>query len=297
MQTDTTVTIKNRTGYILIAVLLGLCFTISATLQAANFDSGVFEFQQKLAKSGNAQAQYQLATMYESGRGVSRDINKAKEWYKKSAAKNYVAASHRLTYLDVKTGGFKASHKPWLTELVNDAKKGNSEALFILGEMNENGIGVKKNLKKAQHYFKSSSAKGNVDAEHRLYDIEQDLKQQKAEKRRKQEAQKAKEAKAKEARAEEKAAKKRKEDQARKAREAKAKSKKNSQFKAEQERRQLEAERKQLAQKKHQLEAQQKTLQEKEAAAQKEKQKKADDAKFESDLCSGRAARFRTQCN
>ena len=105
MQAYKAVIIKNKIGYSFLVTLLGLCFIIPINLQAANFDSGVFEFQQKLAKSGNPRAQYQLATMYESGRGVAKDTNKAKEWYKKSAENHYKAAGYRLTYLDVTTNG------------------------------------------------------------------------------------------------------------------------------------------------------------------------------------------------
>jgi len=294
MQLDTTI-IKNKISNILMLVMLGLCITMPVNLQAANYDSGIFEFQKKLAKGGSPRAQYQLATMYETGRGVAKNINKAKEWYKKSAANNFTAASHRLIYIDVKGSGFKASHKPWFKDLVNDAKNGDGEAMFILGDMNENGIGVKKNLDNAQKYYKSSSGTGNLESEHRLYNVEQKLKQKKADKRKKKEAQQ----KAKAARAEEEAAKKRKADQARKTREAKAakeNSAKNSKLKAEQERKKLEAERQQLAKERRKLEAQSKALEEKEAAAQKAIQDKKENEQFESDLCSGRAARFRTQC-
>ena len=294
MQMETTI-IKNKIGYILMVVVLGLCITGPVNLQAANYDSGIFEFQQKLAKAGNPQAQYQLATMYETGRGVAKNIDKAKEWYKKSAANNFTAASHRLTYIDVKNSGFKTSHKPWFNDLAKDAKKGDGEAMFILGDMNEHGIGVKKSLKKAQRYYKASSGKGNIDAENRLYNIEQKLKQKKAEERKSKEAKQ----KAKAAKAEEAAVKKRKAEQARKAREAKAakaNSAKNSRLRAEQERKQLESERQQLSKERRKLEAQSKALQEREAAAQKVAQEKKESEKFESDLCSGRAARFRTQC-
>lgn len=282
-------TISTQVGKTLLAGLLGMFLFIS-TGQAANYDAGIFEFQQKLAKAGNPQAQYKLADMYENGRGASKDILKAKQWYKKSAANNYKPAKHRLTYLDVKAGGFKASHKPWLKDLSADAKKGDVEAMFLLGEMNEKGTGIKKNLKQAKAYYKAASIKGSVDAENRLYDIEDQLHREKANKIARQEKKLA----------EKEAKHKKKETATRKAKQQSTKSnkQKKAQLKAIQERNRLTNERRQLAEEKRKLEAQQKALAKREAAAKASSKEKKDAGPegFESDLCSGRAARFRTQC-
>lgn len=285
-------TINSRIGKMLLAGFVGIFISISTGHAAANYDSGIFEFQQKLANNGNPQAQYKLASMYESGRGAAKDINKAKAWYKKSAANNYKPAKHRLTYLEVKSSGFKASHKPWLKDLSADAKNGDAEAMFILGEMNENGTGIKKNLKQARAYYKAASVKGSVNAENRLYDVEEKLHQLKSDKLARQEAKLAAQ----------EAQQKKKDAKARKAREAQKKSaqsnqQKQSQIKAAQERNRLEIERRQLAEERRKLEAQQKALAKKEAAAKAAaKKKNAEKEGYESDLCSGRAARFRTQC-
>lgn len=304
MQTDIT-TIKNRAGRIslgrfALVLLLGLSISPVAVL-ASSYDTGIFEFQQKLAKNGNPQAQYQLATMYESGRGVEKNINLAKQWYEKSAAKNYSAAKHRLTYLEIKTGGFKETHKSWVNQLASEAKRGDGEAMFILGDMYENGIGVKKSLKRAEGYYKSSASKGNVDAENRLFNIEQKVNTQKAQQQQqKQNSQKEK--------AKQEAAQKQKAEQDRKARAAREKAAreraqaeqgKKARLQAEQERRKLEAERRRLAEERRKLEAQKQALQAqqaKENAAREAEQKKAEDDRFEAELCTGKAARFRTQC-
>ena len=169
-------------------VLFGIVgvFIHITTAQAANYDAGVFEFQQKLAKNGNPQAQYNLGSMYENGRGTAQNFDKARSWYKKSSAKNYKPAIQRLTFLDIKRSGFKQSHKVWYKELKTDAKQGNPEALFILGAMNENGIGIKKSLKNARAYYKEASIRGNYDAEHQLYAVEEKINQAKAKKLAKQ---------------------------------------------------------------------------------------------------------------
>ncbi len=293
MQANITKT-KHRFGQLVLAFMLGAGVAAApVTLHASNStDSGIFEFQQKLAKGGNAIAQYQLAVMYETGRGVAKDINKAREWYKKSAAGKYTPAKHRLVYLEVKTSGFKPSHKSWLNSLSTDAKRGDPEAMFMLGEMYENGTGVKKDLARAQSYYKSSSARGHIDAENRLYSVEQKLAQQnKADEAARQQATKKKQAD-----------KERKAKQAAVAREkARADQARQKQLKAEQERRRLEAERRRLAEERAKLDAQRRALEAQKAAEAKAAAQPApaaeNDDRFESDLCKGKAARFRTQCN
>lgn len=289
--------------------LLGFGFAAPTTLLASDYDTGIFEFQQKLAKGGNPQAQYQLATMYESGRGVAKDTNKAHEWYKKSAANNYKPAKHRLIYLEVKTSGFKDSHKAWINQLVADAKKGDGEAMFILGNLYEKGTGVKTSLKRAQGYYKSSATIGNVDAENRLYDVEQKINQQRQQssKAAKQDNQKQKQAEQKNkeaaARAKQDNVQKQQADAARKQKAARDKARaeetRKARYKAEQERKKLEAERLKLAEERRKLAAQKQALAKEKAAKQKAaaaQKAEAEPEHFESELCTGKAARFRTQC-
>ena len=46
----------------------------------------VFDFQMKLAKKGNAEAQFKVGEMYESGRGVKKNMDEAMKWINKAAA-------------------------------------------------------------------------------------------------------------------------------------------------------------------------------------------------------------------
>jgi len=273
-----------------LTVLLSLFVFSTAT--AADLNLRVFKFQQKVAKGGHPKAQFKLAYMYEAGRGTEKDFNQATLWYKKAAKQNFKAAKHRLEFINVKTKGFKAKHKPWLKSLIDDANKGDDNVQFLLASMYEEGIGVKRNLKQAQRYYKLATAKGNADAESKLFRIVQKTNMD-SENNQKQLAEKQAAKKA--------AAKK---QQAKK--DAEARKKKAKQLTAENERKRLSAERKKLAAEKRKLAMQKKMLAKKQAEAKKakdaEKPKSVVTAKkqeegFESDLCSGAAARFRTQCN
>jgi hypothetical protein len=61
---------------------------------------GLFNYQQKMANIGNAEAQYKLAGMYAQGQGVKADPAQARHWYEKSAAQGYEPAQHKLAALD-----------------------------------------------------------------------------------------------------------------------------------------------------------------------------------------------------
>lgn len=274
-----------------LTVLLSLFIFSTAT--AADINARIFKFQQKVAKIGSPKAQYKLAYMYEAGRGTEKDLNKAALWYKKAAKQKYKAAKHRLEFINVKTKGFKAKHKAWLKSLISDANNGDDNVQFLLASMYEDGIGVKRNLKQAQRYYKLSTAKGNADAESELFRIVQKINMESDIAQKQQAAIKA-EAKKQQAK-----------------KDAEAREQKAKQLAAERERKRLEKKRKKLAAEKRKQAVKQKMLAKKQdedkKAKQTSKQKdknttvisKAENKEetFESDLCTGAAARFRTQCN
>lgn len=282
-------------------------FFSSSLIAANNYYSGVFEFQKKLANNGNSQAQYKLANMYENGHGVKRDINQAMQWYKKSAANNYKMAGLRLTYLEIRKSGYKsAKHKPWLKELNKEAKKGNSEALFLIGQMHEKGIVVKKDLYAAKRYYKKASSRGNIDAETSLYEVEAQINEIEDRKHARAQAAKKAQQNASLQKAETARLAKEKQNRERLAREKKLRAdnaQKSSQLKLEKERQQLKIESDRIAAEQRKLEEQQRALALQSAEAEEAETDETVDVveevkeeAFESDLCTGRAARFRTQC-
>jgi localization factor PodJL len=87
---------------------------------------------QTLARSGNAKAQYELATDYAVGRGVTRDFEVAAQWYEKAAAQGLVPAQYRL------------------------------------GSLYEKGLGVQRNSDEAMVWYRKAADRGNVRAMHNL---------------------------------------------------------------------------------------------------------------------------------
>ena len=57
-----------------------------------------------LAKKGDAKAQYNVALIYENGKGVKIDLAEAMTWYEKSAKQGNAAAAYNLGHSYQETG-------------------------------------------------------------------------------------------------------------------------------------------------------------------------------------------------
>jgi hypothetical protein len=86
----------------------------------------------------DAAAQYKLAGMFASGRGVAQNHKTAASWYQKAAEQNHVEAAYNLA------------------------------VLF------EYGLGVPKDREKAVHYFRIASDGGHADAKEKLRELAPD---------------------------------------------------------------------------------------------------------------------------
>jgi TPR repeat protein len=146
----------------LVAITLLMCLTfMSSSSFASGAAASVFRFQQTMADRGLPQAQYKLAMMYESGIGVEKSLIHAKIWYGRAALQDFKPARHRLTYLDMKQHGVQSQHADWVADLKRDAMFGDGEALFLLGQMYADGVGIGQNLRKSLELLRKASA-GNV---------------------------------------------------------------------------------------------------------------------------------------
>src|SRR6516165_6114960 len=68
---------------------------IGTALQTGDFHQAAIALE-RLAKSGNAEAQYQLASFYRAGRGVPQDDALAFKWMKASAEQEHARAQFNL---------------------------------------------------------------------------------------------------------------------------------------------------------------------------------------------------------
>jgi hypothetical protein len=148
---------------LVILSIIFLSLAISVPAAANTEDWGMvqrFKKQISLAKQGNVKAMYNVAKLYQRGRGVDKNIKKAAEWYGEAAKVGHAPAQARLGILYFEGRGVKQNYTKAL-KLLNLAAKDNiPSALYQLANMYELGTGVKQSLTKSIAWYKKANKYG-----------------------------------------------------------------------------------------------------------------------------------------
>jgi len=135
-------------------------------------------------KKGNKEALYQLGFMYENGNGVEKDLKKAYRYYSQAVelgsedAKLSLAVLNLSKHINEKSvslsnsvevkGSTKLNYQLSVSDLkdvVQKAKKGDSDAIFTLATIYDNGYGdIKANKSMALALYKKAAKLGNAKA-------------------------------------------------------------------------------------------------------------------------------------
>ncbi len=158
-------------------VLSGTAFPLNAYAEElASQSSNIFKFQQKLAMNGNVHAQYKLASMYEMGDGVTASIDQAKHWYGRAAEAGSKPAMQRNTYLITKEQGYDpAKNADWLNSVKTDANAHKAEAMFLLGQLYGEGLGVKKDLERSLELLRQVQILGVANVDNQIALIQDEI--------------------------------------------------------------------------------------------------------------------------
>ncbi|MCR5600980.1 MAG: sel1 repeat family protein [Ruminococcus sp.] len=156
----------------------------------------------KNAQDGDLKSQFRLGNMYLHGTGIEHSPEKAIQWFKKAAEKDYPPALYNLAYcyqhgigvpVDRITAAVyykKAADNGDLDALNNlagccmrgegtvrdqniaakyykkAAESGHAKAQYNYGECCFKGMGIAKNLSEAVHWYKSSAEQGDPDGQY-----------------------------------------------------------------------------------------------------------------------------------
>ena len=140
-------------------LLAAMAFTVNTHAQAqgnANFEAGIAAYQANdlplaykaflaAANEGHADAQFNVALMYERGIGVGKDEKEAFVWYGKAASQESAAAQFNLGVLYENGRGTKidfAKANEWYRKA---SVQGDARAIGNLGMLYVRGQGVKEN--------------------------------------------------------------------------------------------------------------------------------------------------------
>lgn len=281
-------------------MFLTLLLTVSATAQA----DGLFDFQMKLAQKGNAEAQFKVGEMYETGFGVKKDMAEATSWITKAANQGHETAGFKLLYWDIEKNGITDANKGKYESLQAKADEGDPQAQYYVGKMYSRGVGVKRNSNKALGWLNKAALVGVLEAEREITMVRENQQRwalQKQEKEKKKRAElKARQEKERLAKQEQQRKLQTQKEAEAKAR-AKEKQKQNKNKAAAEAREKANKEAAEKA-RKEQLLAQQQADEKRRAAEKqalikkREAEKKKRKTQFESDPCSGKSARFLSTC-
>lgn len=117
------------------------------------------EWYQRSAKAGAAPAQYNLGRIYDVEDGY-RDRDKAIKWYEEAAENGNANAMHSLGYVYAEEGKPGLAFK-WKKRA---ADSGSAEAQFDIALLYAQGDGATENIKKAIEYYRRSARQGVVEA-------------------------------------------------------------------------------------------------------------------------------------
>lgn len=124
-----------------------------------------FQRLQMAAAQGDATAQFQLAAMYQDGRGIVQSDQEALRYYSKAAQQDHAAAQFYLARL-YEQDGVLQDYK----QAVKWYRKASEQGYSVkhLAAMYYDGRGVKQNISTAFELFKSSAEAGDIDAQYQL---------------------------------------------------------------------------------------------------------------------------------
>jgi uncharacterized protein len=117
-----------------------------------------------LAEQGNANAQSNLAWMYEQGHGVPQDFKEAMKWYRSAAEQGFRAAQYNLGVMYSEGRGTPSDFREALKWYRRAATQGDAKAQYNLGFMYANGVGVPKDLSRGHMWWDLASKNGEAAA-------------------------------------------------------------------------------------------------------------------------------------
>ena len=123
-----------------------------------------FKAYEKAANQGDTYGMYDLALMYEYGKGTSVDYQKAKNLFTAASDKGFPEAMNQLASMYFYGLGQERNDQLGLTWYKKAASLGNSNALYTLGLLSETGVATKLDFEDALTYYQEASNQGNEKA-------------------------------------------------------------------------------------------------------------------------------------
>jgi TPR repeat protein len=144
----------------LLAAISGCSPNIDKQAPASPKATQAVEDLKQRAESGDPAAQWQLGSLYDTGRGVPRDGAETEKWYRRAAESGYAKAQNSLG------SGYQADHRysEALVWYQKAAHQGEPLALNNLAYLYDLGLGVKQDRQHAFDLYMKAADQGNPQA-------------------------------------------------------------------------------------------------------------------------------------
>ena len=148
-------------------------------LEAGDYTSGPSMIR-RAAEQGLAVAQYRLAKLHESGLGVPRDLEKAREWTERGAAGGNVKAMYDLAVYYAEGEGGPQTYAGAAEWFRKAAEFGVTDGQYNLAVLHELGLGVSENPAEALYWYAVAANQGDSEAPPKVAELTNAVGQEQA---------------------------------------------------------------------------------------------------------------------
>ncbi len=122
-----------------------------------------------LAQGGHIEAQYLLATLYDTGLGLEKNVQQSFYWYQQAAFAGIAVAQHNLAVAYARGQGTAADLKKAMVWWTQAAEAGNTDSQYNLGIIYAAGRGhIKPDLQQAIKWWRMAANNGDAAAQFNL---------------------------------------------------------------------------------------------------------------------------------
>ena len=122
-----------------------------------------------LAERGRVDAMHSIAHTHLYGiAGIRRDYTEAFTWFTKAARNGCPQAMYHLGLMNEEGLGIPANPKAALDWYQKSAQRGDEDAEYRVGLCHERGVGTTANIEEAEKWYRLAAAHGQEDAKARL---------------------------------------------------------------------------------------------------------------------------------
>ena len=139
-----------------------LLLPVSAAEPSEAADRRLFHATMAKAEKGDAQAQCNIGTRYEMGRGVTKDDVEAVKWYRKAADQGNAPAQFYLGFMYAEGNGVAKDEAEAVKWYRKAADQGDAHAQFYLGNRYASGRGVAKDEAEAVKWYRRAAEQNHA---------------------------------------------------------------------------------------------------------------------------------------